>query len=242
MFDYRVIFVARRGRARTLAAAGIAAGLLVALMAPAQAQFLSWLGFPPANGVPENAAIPPANIYRIVAAHGYRVSGELQRNGGTYLVDAVDQRGRALRLVVDAYQGDILQRFATTPPRPPASIPQPQSQANLYPQYQSYPAYPDAAPPSQVTPGSGRKTTDDARRSQVKKTQTAARETGTPTPESARPGRTRNSARTDPEQPQPAVKAEPATAAVTPAPHPPASVPKTDGPGYANGVPINPLD
>ena len=91
--------------------------------------------------------IPPGEIYRIVADHGYQVTGGLQRNGRVYLVNVVDRWGRALRLVVDAYQGDILQRFATAPPRPAASIPQPQSQANLYPQYPSYPAYPDAAPP-----------------------------------------------------------------------------------------------
>jgi hypothetical protein len=45
---------------------------------------------------------------------------------------------------------------------------------------------------------------------------------------------------------QPVAKVEPVTAA-TPAPTPPASSlkpapPKIDGPGYANGVPINPLD
>ena len=135
------------GRARTLAAAGIAGGLLVTLAGSAQAQFFGWWGSPPAYGVPENAVIPPGEIYRIVAARGYQVTGGLQRNGRVYLVDAVDQWGRALRLVVDAYQGDILQRFATAPPRPAASIPQPQSHADLYPQYSSYPAYPDAAPP-----------------------------------------------------------------------------------------------
>jgi hypothetical protein len=274
MFDYRVIFAAR-GRAGVLAAAGIAGGLLVTLAGSAEAQFFGWWGSPPAYGVPENAMIRPGEIYRIVADRGYQVTGGLQRNGRVYIVDAIDQWGRACRLVVDAYEGDILQRFATTPPRPPASIPQPQSQANLYPQYSSYPAYPNAAPPPaaaaapHVIPGIGHKTSDDARRSHVKKTQTAAGETGTPAVEPARPGRSRSTARTEAvpprpaadvvaprpaakvepataaAPPQPAAKPEPATAAVTPAP--PASSPKparpnTDGPGYANGVPINPLD
>jgi len=286
MFDYRVIFAARWGQARTLAVAGIAAGLLVTLAGSAQAQFFGWWGSPTADGVPGNAMIPPGEIYRIVAARGYQVTGGLQRNGRVYLVEAIDQWGRALRLVVDAYEGDILQRFATTPPRPAASIPQPQSQANLYPQYSSYPAYPDAAPPPAaaaapyVIPGIGHKTSGDARRSHVKKTQTAARETGTPAAEPARSGhrvraeavapRAGHTARIEavPPRPaadvvapqpaakpepakavaQPAAKAEPVTAAVAPAAAPPPASspkparPKTDGPGYANGVPINPLD
>ena len=119
-----------------------------------------------------------------------------------------------------------------------------------------------------MIPGIGHKTSDDARRSHVKKTQTAARETGTPAAEPARSGHTRNTARTEAsaaaaggrcrraaagrkgrtgDRCRPAAaaaKAEPATAAVTPPPpaSSPKPAPKTDGPGYANGVPINPLD
>lgn len=251
MFEYRRNPVARDVRARTLAVACIAGGLLVTLTASAQAQFLSWLGFPPAYTEPQYAAISPAEIYHIVATHGYRVSGAPQRSGRTYLVDVVDSRGRTFHLVVDAYQGDILQRFATNPPRPPAAIPEPQSQANLYPQY---PTYPDAAAPPPVTPSVGHKITKDTHRGTSKKTRTAARENGIATPtEPARPVHPARSEvpalqpAADGVVPQPAAKAEPTTAAVTPVPSAPSVAPnppqpKTDGPGYANGVPINPLD
>jgi hypothetical protein len=274
MFDYRVIFTARGGRARALAALGIAGGLLVSLAGSAEAQFFGW-SLPPAYGVPESAMIAPGEIYRMVADHGYRIRDRLQRNGRVYLIDVVDRRGRALRLIIDAYQGDILQRFATAPPRPVASIPQPQSSADLYPQYSAYPAYPDAAPPpaaavqTEVAPEIGHKTKTEARRSHAKKTRTATRETGSATAEPARSGPARQAVHTEAVPPRPAAdtvapqpaarggpataatppqpavqKPEPVTAAITPAPAsaPKQAPPKTTGPGYANGVPINPLD
>lgn len=296
MFDYRVISFGPATRRRVFAV-GIAGGLLVTLAGSAQAQFFGWWGTPPAYGVPENAMISPNEIYRLVAGHGYQISGRLERNGRVYMIDVIDPRGRAMRLVIDAYEGDILQRFATAPPRPMASIPQPeqQSRAELDPQYSEpsasgYPRYPtdrNSLPPAatnqepQVIPGIGHAAGDRTHRSRATKTQTAAREAGG-TGEPARPRRPARAEAAPPQPrgtpgseaalPQPAAKIAPAigpaasqppakpeketataessaksdpvpAAAAPPAPAPakPAHQ-KADGPGYANGVPINPLD
>ena len=258
MFDCRLILVAGRRRARAFAAMGIAGSLLVTLSGSAEAQFFGWFTPPPPpySSRPQRAMISPGDIYRIVADHGYRVRGRLKRNGRVYLADVVDQSGRRLRLVIDAYEGNIVQRFATAPPRPVASIPQ-RIATDLYPQYSAYPAYPgypsypDGAPPPAAA-AQPRVVPRDAGRSHVRKKQMAARETtprrvGHPArPETVAP---RPAAQVEPATAaapaKAAAKVEPVTAAVTPAPpasSPKPAPPKTNGPGYANGVPINPLD
>lgn len=261
MFDYRVIFVAWGTRAGRLAALGIAAGLLVSIPGSAQAQFFGWLN-PPTAGPSRSAMIPPKQIYRRLAGRGYRIRGRLHRNGRVYLADVIDRWGRAMRLVIDAYHGNILQRFATAPPRPAVSSPQ--ARADLYsrypaypgyPQYPGYPAYPYVARPpaagshsrSRSIPRVRHGTTSEKHRSHTRKTRTATRETGAPAVRSspsahqvravARPSV--HSARSEA-----AVKAGPTTVSTSrpAAASRKSAPPKTEGPGYANGVPINPLD
>ena len=296
MLDYRVIFARS-----ALAAAGMAGGLLVASSGTADAQFFGWWNNPTTYGAPANAMISPAQIYRLVAARGYQVTGGLRSDGRVYTVDVVDRWGRPLRLVVDAYEGDILQRFATRPPRPAALIPQQPQIGELFAPppaaSEAYPPYPNSAVPARPAarqqtkiPGLGHPA--EAHRKPVKKTQTATRENGAPQPlpGTAQPGPASHAdtvaspvghtARTEAEPQPPAdsivpkaavtiapakdavvpppAKADKVTAAVAPqspvqatprapvvAPAPAVTKPargKTDGPGYANGVPINPLD
>jgi hypothetical protein len=271
MFDNRVLFARK-----ALAAAGIAGGLFVGLGGAADAQGFGWFNSPANYGAPAVAMISPAQIYRIIAANGYRITGGLRNNGHVYVADVTDRWGQPLRLVVDAYEGNIVQRFATAPPRPPAPVPQSHSfLGELFqpPRPESYPSYPEASltPPSApmagppvIAPQVGRAPKSDARQKKaVHKTQTASRETGNPT-------RART-VRSEAEPPRPAslvmpksspgpapaaaakhenvtaaASAKEAPAAVAPEPQPAAPVKpapsKKDGPGYANGVPINPLD
>jgi hypothetical protein len=276
MVDYRLIFARS-----ALAAAGMAGSFLLASGGTAEAQFFGWWNQPtaPAYGGPV-AAIPPGEIYRIVASRGYQVTGGLRSNGRVYMVDVIDRWGRPLRLVVDAYDGDIVQSFATRVPRPAAPIPQPQPLLGelFAPQAPAaYPPYPGTAPAAREqtkVPGLGQPAQVE-RRKPARKTQTATRETGSATtgavpmkspvhadvPTTSRPATTRTEAEPSPAESvvpkAPAVGTPPKTDKVTataapnanspaatvakpvPAPKP---APAKGGPGYANGVPINPLD
>ena len=49
--------------------------------------------------------------------------GPLRRNGRVYIAEVEDRRGRSFRLVLDARNGEILERFARGgPPRPPGGM------------------------------------------------------------------------------------------------------------------------
>jgi hypothetical protein len=309
MFDCRVIVFARR----MLAAATIAGGLLLTLGGSAQAQFFDWWGNPAAASSPQNAMIAPAKIYSIVAWRGYRISGRLQLNGRNYSIDVIDSWNRPLRLVIDAYQGNILQAFILTPTRPVTPVPQRvQSRAGQHPSHRvSAHQLAAASGKSHVVGGVGYKAKHASRRRPVTTTKIATRE---PTATTAKPSRShhvlrarliaarphpvsgtaaavpptrskvgpaaaasksarvRHSVRaaaiaprtrpttgaaaatpapftkvvpaTDGPKPLPVADPEPAPAAASGArpPAPSANSPKIDGPGFANGVPINPLD
>jgi hypothetical protein len=92
-------------RKRSSAAAG-AVSLCLALAAtvPARAQFF----FPPAPW-----SMSSEDIAQTLRDRGYHLLVPPYRNGNVYVVDAVDARGIQERLVVDAYQGTIVQRFRT---------------------------------------------------------------------------------------------------------------------------------
>lgn len=63
-----------------------------------------------------------AEIAGIVAEEGFRLLGRPRLNGQVYLVDVKDRRGRDLRLIVDAYEGIILQSHLAAVPRPPGEL------------------------------------------------------------------------------------------------------------------------
>ncbi len=68
-------------------------------------------------------ALPRRAVRRVVESQGYDVIGPIQLSGQVYLVPVEDMRGRVSRLVVDARDGEIIDRAgAGGPPRPPANV------------------------------------------------------------------------------------------------------------------------
>jgi hypothetical protein len=99
------------GRLRAGFGAAALAGLLaLAPVTGAKAQFARLFGW----------GMPAVEVYHIIAAQGLRVTAPVYRNGRVYVADVVDPRGMHERLIIDAYNGDILQAFLTGPVREPA--------------------------------------------------------------------------------------------------------------------------
>ena len=78
----------------------LAAVVLCAAIAPAQAQWFN-LG----------SGLRPDQVEREIAASGYQLTGPVTRNGGVYLADVLGPRGEPQRLLVDATDGRLLQRY-----------------------------------------------------------------------------------------------------------------------------------
>jgi len=53
-----------------------------------------------------------ADIFEELAERGYRPIGVASRRPDVFVIDAIDSRNQQVRLVVDAYDGEILERFA----------------------------------------------------------------------------------------------------------------------------------
>jgi hypothetical protein len=116
----------------TLVVAGTLTGMQIA---PAQAQFFrNDDGYGPAQPYYGRGydrydddrsgwALRPRQILRIVMQQGYQPVGPMFRNGGVFVVDVIDPQGVQRRLMVDAYQGDILQTHGVARPVPPDDIP-----------------------------------------------------------------------------------------------------------------------
>jgi hypothetical protein len=88
---------------------------------PARAQFLQFFSPEPQ---PEPWAMRPGEIRRIIVSQGYRVLVRPFRNGGVYITDVISPHGVQQRLIVDAYHGNIIQRYdvgQTQDRRPPES-------------------------------------------------------------------------------------------------------------------------
>jgi len=120
---------------RTSIAALVAASAMLALLAggaPAQAQvwfeYRTWstprYGYDePPPRVLAPAPLPRSAVRSIVGRSGFDVVGPIARRGEVYIVPVEDMRGRRVRLVVDAFDGEILDRLAAVgPPRPPAEV------------------------------------------------------------------------------------------------------------------------
>jgi hypothetical protein len=83
-------------------AALASAALLWALGATSsQAQFFHW-----------DSTLSASQIERMVQASGYRLTGPVTRNGGVYLANVLGSQDDPERLVLDATDGRLLQRFS----------------------------------------------------------------------------------------------------------------------------------
>src|SRR5918993_1440385 len=102
-------------RARRLARVLLAAaGLTGTGLGPAPAQ---WLG-----PLPE-APIPPGAIVRSLMNRGFAEIGRPGLSGEVYVVDGINSRGMRLRLVIDAYDGNLVSRTRLDAPMlPPAEV------------------------------------------------------------------------------------------------------------------------
>jgi hypothetical protein len=240
-----------------LIAATIIAGLSAG--APAQAQFFGF-GAGPFSDV-ETA--PPRMIERRLARQGYRLTRPLRLNGEVLLADTIDPDGRRMRLVVDAYSGSVLQRFVTSEAAPeryanrsggydePRVIQGPNSgyleNGSLAPS-NALPAPKQLAPAARA-PAPKAKPKTVARAAPPSHKPTALPSASEPAPAAVAPAPaappveapTAQSAPARVEQPNVSVSSADGPKAVerSPASKPAATTPK---PGYANGVPINPLD
>jgi hypothetical protein len=89
----------------------------LALSAPAQAQMfgIGFYSYPrplPPRGVyavaPHEAPIPPGMAVAILGERGFRPVGPVALRGEALVVHALDPRGRPVTVVMDAYDGEIL--------------------------------------------------------------------------------------------------------------------------------------
>jgi hypothetical protein len=99
--DIRLTIQSRRIFSRPRAAALALAVSLVGLGASAaQAQLFNW-----------DSALPRAQVERMIQASGYRLTGPIIRRGAVYLANVLGPRDDLERLIVDAGDGRVLQRF-----------------------------------------------------------------------------------------------------------------------------------
>ena len=190
----------------------ILAAALFAGVAPAQAQFFGSWGFRISQPAP---LLTWQEIGQRLNRAGYRVL-QLRMNGNVFLADVNDRAGQPLRLVISATDAQILQRFAAIAPRaggPDGGYSAPQ------------PGFAPSAPGSgEAAPG-------------MRPRAPAAR--ARPSPSEATMAPSTPDAPNAPTAAPPAMNAAPAA---VPRPAAPAPIQPMVGPGFANGVPINPLD
>ena len=252
--------------ARRLTALGVATLGLAAISGAAQAQVFGWGGgyrvyrerpyvIEPPYAV-ERA--PSLDVRGMLVEDGYKVVGRIQRKGPVFIADVIDLRGRAARLIVDAEDGSILDRFDGIGPRPPRDI------ASVAPGDDLI----ETGPPApKVVPGIG----PDKRAGQPlgPRAALASREPGK-APAIAKPKApgpekkplASESMKPPAKQAEKPVPAPAPVAAVKPSaprviapetlgsgpkqkiapPSPPAPAAAQDPGGFANGVPVNPLD
>jgi hypothetical protein len=103
-------------RSRRLLSRPRAAALALAVCAVtmgasgARAQFFNW-----------DSGMPRAQVERMIQASGYRLTGPAIRHGGVYLVNVLGPQNDLERLIVDARDGRVLQRFAAMRNQPVAN-------------------------------------------------------------------------------------------------------------------------
>ena len=171
-----------------------------------------FFGFPSFRHNQPPPQLTSQEMLQRLARAGYRVS-QLRMNGNVFLADVTDRSGQPLRLVISAIDAEILQRFAAIAPR----VGGPDGGYSA-PQPGFAPSGPGAG---EAAPGA-RPRAPAARARPAPSEATIA--PSTPDGSTAAP---------------PAITAAPAAAPLSAAPAPIAPM---VGPGFANGVPINPLD
>lgn len=236
------------------------AGISLVIAEPALAQGFGWFGL---QTFETPTRMSPDEIYMRLTRAGYQVIGRLQRNDRVFLADVIDRRGHQQRLVIDGFQGGIVQRFqvAGHPPStaeapyglgsPPGLIGNPPAADRPHAEQPARVPAPRKSARQRIEDFSARPAPADTR-------------TREPAPQSGHPVEAANPPSREPAAAAPAGPTERAAmpvAEAASAPHPAAPAPatppepapkhptaaapqptKTDGPGYANGVPINPLD
>jgi hypothetical protein len=94
---------------RPRAVAVVLAAALASLGAPcAQAQLFNW-----------DSALPATQIERMIKVSGYRLTGPVIRRGPVYLANVLGRDNDPERLIIDAKEGRLLQRFPAAGRRQP---------------------------------------------------------------------------------------------------------------------------
>lgn len=93
------LFSRPRAAALALAVSVVAMGA-----SAARAQLFNW-----------DRALPPAQVERMIQGIGYRLTGPVIRHGPVYLANVLGRRNDPERLIIDAREGRVLQRFAAPP-------------------------------------------------------------------------------------------------------------------------------
>ncbi|WP_158816999.1 hypothetical protein [Methylocapsa sp. S129] len=115
-----------------IAALALAVSLLSMGATGAHAQWLSW-----------DSALSPMQVERMIQASGYRLTGPVLRNGPVYLANVLGREDDRERLVIDARDGRLLQRYASVAPRDWSNPPRPQ--ASMFDRF--FDGQDDAPPP-----------------------------------------------------------------------------------------------
>jgi len=87
-----------------VAALALAASLAALQAGPAAAQWFRWPSW--------DSALSPGQVERMIGASGYRLTGPVQRSGPIYLANVLGRDDDLERLVIDARDGRLLQRYA----------------------------------------------------------------------------------------------------------------------------------
>jgi hypothetical protein len=95
--------------ATKVAALALAAGLLTLGATSADAQWFRWPSF--------DAAVPAMEVERLLQESGYRLTGPIYRNGSVYVASVLGRDDDRERLIIDARDGRLLQRYAVAPTR-----------------------------------------------------------------------------------------------------------------------------
>ncbi|MDB5648804.1 MAG: hypothetical protein JWL62_324 [Hyphomicrobiales bacterium] len=108
----------------------LSAGFLAAGSAQAQVYgfFDTWHSRWGAEDAPpplvrQSAPLRRADVDAMLGNRGYQVEGPIDRNGDVFIADTTDPRGHRMRVIVDAYDGSILERFpGRAVPRPSVGL------------------------------------------------------------------------------------------------------------------------
>jgi hypothetical protein len=238
-------------RRAPLPALALAGALLAASAPPAHAEFFSFL-------FGGDDSMRGEDVVSMLQDRGLELLGPVHRNGRVYIVDVRTPRGVAQRLIIDANDGRVLQRFRFGPPRYEAAMPRPPNDAGSGYLEQSAPPV-VATYGEQLSRGEDADTPDgyprspgeDSMRAKSKNAVKHKKVDLTPTqPASNAPAKpsTPDAAAPAPAAPK-VVEAKPAVAATAPAAAPapiatpaPAAAPKAAGKPAINDVPVDPLD